>query len=85
MYYYRKSAEQKYIPAQNALGDMYYNGRGVVHDYEEALRCYQQSAERGYSEAQYMTGIMYQKGCGLSRAIQTLSNGTQKQQSKGTQ
>ena len=48
--------------AQLALGDLYFHGRGVPHDYAEALGWYKKAAEQGHPVAQYLLGSMYQEG-----------------------
>jgi len=44
---------------------MYYNGRGVLQDYEEAVFWYRLSAEQGDAYAQRNLGLMYEYGRGL--------------------
>ncbi|MEF3269423.1 SEL1-like repeat protein, partial [Campylobacter jejuni] len=44
------------LPAVNALASFYFEGTGMVQNYEEALKLYRQAAEQGYSESQYKLG-----------------------------
>ncbi|TVS20791.1 MAG: hypothetical protein EA424_02165, partial [Planctomycetaceae bacterium] len=37
----------------------YYEGRGVVQDYAEALKWYRKAAEQGRSYAQFSLGLLY--------------------------
>ena len=57
--WYRKSAEQGHAQAQNNLGDMYSQGRGVLQDDKESVKWYRKSAEQGNAEAQNNLGDMY--------------------------
>ena len=45
---WRKAVEQGYASAQNSLGFMYLNGRGVPQDYGQALMWYRKAVEQGY-------------------------------------
>ena len=58
-------AEQGYYNAQNNLGVMYDNGRGVPQDYKTAVKWFRLSAEQGNSRAQYNLGFMYHDGKGV--------------------
>jgi hypothetical protein len=60
-------AEQGYAGAQNNLGIMYKNGRGVLQDYAEAVRLYRLAAEQGLADAQYSLGWMYYNGKGVAQ------------------
>jgi alpha/beta superfamily hydrolase len=51
--------------AQFNLGNMYYNGQGVLQDYKEAVKWYRKSAEQRYKGGQYNLGFMYEKGRGV--------------------
>jgi alpha/beta superfamily hydrolase len=51
--------------AQFNLGNMYYNGQGVLQDYKEAVKWYTKSAEQGLVQAQFNLGNMYRKGQGV--------------------
>ena len=53
--------------SQASLGTLYYNGRGVTKDYEQAFYWIQKSAEQGYSTAQNIMGTMYVEGRGAAQ------------------
>lgn len=60
-------AEQGNAAAQNVLGTMYANGRGVRKDYEEAVKLYRLAASQGDAQAQNNLGMMYENGLGVRR------------------
>ena len=45
----------------------YGNGKGVVEDYEEALKWYRKAAEEGYAIGQGSLGYVYLKGEGVKQ------------------
>ena len=59
MKWFRKSAEQKYAPAEYQVGRMYANGFSVREDKKEAVRWYRLAADRGYKWAQIHLGEIY--------------------------
>ena len=61
------AAGQEYAPAQCALGNCYYYGRGVEKDYAEAVKWYRKAAEQGLAEAQYELGLCYRDGEGVEK------------------
>jgi len=63
--WYRKAAEQGNSVAQDALGDLYYNGQGVPQDYTQAALWYRKAAEQGNSVAQDALGDLYYNGQGV--------------------
>ena len=63
----RKSAEQGNALAQNNLGVMYAEGRGVSHDYSEAVKWLRRSAEQVNPAGEANFGMMYQNGRGVDR------------------
>ena len=63
--WYRLAAEQGFAPAQNDLGFMYDNGRGVPQDDAEATKWFRIAAEQGFSRAQNDLGFMYDNGRGV--------------------
>ena len=65
--WWQASAEQGNADAQNMLGNMYENGRGVTKDYAKAVEWYRKSAEQGYVYAQNNLGRMYENGRGVSK------------------
>ena len=52
------------------LGAMYYSGKGVDQDVQEAIRWYRMAAEQGYSEAQNRIGDLYYSGEGVEQDVQ---------------
>ena len=50
--WFRRAADQGFADAQNNLGIMYANGRGVARDRVEAARLYSLAAEQGHAGAQ---------------------------------
>jgi len=61
---WRPLAEQGNARAQNNLGVMYENGKGVAQDVIEAVRWYRLAAVQGYGGAQYDLGLAYAIGRG---------------------
>ena len=68
MRWYRKAAEQGHADAQNNLGVMYDNGKGVRQDYTNAVQWYRKAAEQGHAGAQINLGMMYEKGQGVRQS-----------------
>ena len=63
-----KRAEQGDVEAQNSLGYMYCNGKGVPKDYKQAAYWYTKAAEQGSSNAQLYLGLGHNMGVfGLSK------------------
>jgi uncharacterized protein len=62
-------AERGHTGAQNNLGSMYDNGRGVLKDYQEAVRWYKKAAEQGDAFAQNNLGWMYINGRGVVKDL----------------
>ena len=48
--------------AQYQLAIMYYRGKGIKCNWEEASKWFHESARNGHIEAQYMLGHLYEKG-----------------------
>ena len=61
----RARAEQGDAEAQNNLGGMYDEGRGVPQDDAEAVRWYRLAAEQGFAEAQFSLWARYADGAGV--------------------
>ena len=53
--------------AQELLGEMYYFGRGVPQNYEEAVKYLRLAAEQGRADAQFKLGVMYSYGKGVAQ------------------
>ncbi|MDY6337131.1 MAG: maltose/maltodextrin ABC transporter substrate-binding protein MalE [Succinivibrionaceae bacterium] len=62
----RKSAEQGNALAQNNLGVMYAEGKGVSRNDSEAVKWFRKSAEQGNSAGQSNLGEMYRDGLGVT-------------------
>ena len=61
----RPLADQGDASAQNILGLMYRQGRGVLPDDAEALKWFRLAADQGTASAQFNLGIMYANGEGV--------------------
>ena len=57
---------QGHILAAQAIGDIYYWGKGVAQDYERAMAAYKVAAEKGDAMSQYQVGYMYCEGLGVA-------------------
>jgi hypothetical protein len=64
---FRPSAQAGHAAAQNMLGRIYENGRGLPQNYDEAAQWYRRAAEQGYVVSQFQLGQMYQWGMGRPR------------------
>ena len=69
MLFRSKAAENGHVQAHVKLGDMYFDGRGVAADYDEAMSWYRKAlkidAENG--EALSRIGSMYYEGKGVEQ------------------
>ena len=61
MKWYHKAAVQGNTDAQNNLGSMYENGKGVPQNNAEAVTWYVVAAGQGNSHAQNNLGVMYRR------------------------
>ena len=59
---YRAKAEQGDVRAQNDLGNLYFNGKGVEKNLGQAVYWFTKAAEQGLATAQYNLGICYSYG-----------------------
>lgn len=66
--WYHKAAKLGDAYAQNRLGWMYTNGRGVEQSDTEAVRWYYKAAKQGNVHAQYNLGFMYANGRGVEKS-----------------
>lgn len=55
------------LEAQNELGFMYANGKGVPVDYAAAADWYRKAADKGFVKSQIALGELYQFGRGLAQ------------------
>lgn len=58
-------AEQGSASAQNELGDCYFDGKGVIQDYVEAVKWYKLAVDKENSDAQNNLGYCYYYGKGV--------------------
>lgn len=65
--WYTKSANQGYAEAQNDLGMMYRDGRGITQDYTKAHELFVKSSNQGLDLAEYNLGVMYYFGMGIKQ------------------
>ena len=65
--WFRKSADQGGVLAQQFLALMYEEGRGVPQDLAEAARWYRKAADQGDATAQFALGGMYAHGQGVAQ------------------
>ena len=65
--YVSKAATKGFAPAQDLLGNYYFNCNGVEKDYVKAVEWYRKAAELGYDWAQYNLGNMYRNGNGVEK------------------
>src|SRR6516165_7780823 len=64
-HWYRRAADQGNSEAQNNVGWLYENGRGVAQDYGEAMRWYRAAADSGGAVGQVNVGRLYANGRGV--------------------
>ena len=57
---------QGHLLAAQAIGDIYFWGKGVAVDYSRALVAYKVGAEGGNAVSQHQLGYMYWDGCGVA-------------------
>lgn len=63
----KQSAATGDADAQNNLGFVYANGKGVPKDYAEAARWFRKAADQNFPDAQNNLGVMYNNGQGFPR------------------
>lgn len=63
--FFRASAEDGNVAAQNNVGRLYADGRGVPKDEKEAIKWYQLAAEKGNAHAEANLGLAYAHGRGV--------------------
>lgn len=67
--WFRKAAEQGFIPAQMELGNMYAHGHGVEKDATEAANWFARAAEKGDANAQFNLALCYYSGFGVEKDL----------------
>ena len=60
-------AKQGLAKAQEKLGVIYYEGRGVARDYAQALAWFRKAADQGDANAPFYLGVMYHDGLGVAK------------------
>ena len=65
--FWQPYAEQGHADAQNNLGVIYANGRGVPRDDVEAVKWWRRAGEQGNAMAQFNLGVSYKTGWGVPR------------------
>ena len=65
--YFMSAAKAGDSNAQNAVGDMYMNGKGVTKSYTNALQWYLKAAEQDHFYAQNSLGDLYYSGEGVKQ------------------
>ncbi len=66
--YLHKSAEAGNMDAQNQLGLLYHEGRGVPQNFKRASLWFRKAAEQGHAGAQVNLGTLYFLGRGVSES-----------------
>jgi TPR repeat protein len=59
--WFRKAADQGHAAAQNNLGWMYQNGRGVPQGHSEAVKWYHKAAAQGHAAARAKVKALQEK------------------------
>jgi TPR repeat protein len=65
--WYSEAAELGNVLAQDSLGHLYEEGRGVPADSREAARWFQAAANQGYAPSESMIGWLYDTGRGVAQ------------------
>ena len=65
--WYRLAADQGYSLAQNNLGILYEEGRGVPQDLAEAVKWHRLAADQNNAFAQNRLGALYENGRGVPK------------------
>src|SRR5512146_1948589 len=66
----RKSAEEGDASAQNTLGLLYHEGKGVPQNYRQAKQWFELAAKQGHAGAQVNLGTLYLHGDGAPQSAQ---------------
>jgi TPR repeat protein len=65
--WYRRAADQEFIPAMTSLGVLYMEGTGVERDAATAIELFSQAAEHGDARAQNNLGLIFVRGEDVER------------------
>ena len=71
---FQKAAGQGYAEAQEQLGFLYYNGKGVDLNNTEAVVWFRKASEQGLASAQNQLGHMYEHGLGVAKSYEEAFN-----------
>jgi uncharacterized protein len=63
----RSRADAGEAEAQYQLGSMYWEGKEIDQDRNEALKWYQRAAQHGHQAAQFKVAELYEAGQGVSQ------------------
>lgn len=72
--WYRRAADRGNAAAQNNLGALYADGKGVPRDDNEAFKLFLRAATAGLAPAQMNVGIMFGRGSGTRRSDEAAAN-----------
>ena len=78
-----QSAQKGDPSAQTKLGIIYFQGKGVEQNYQQASYWFAQAAARGHAGAQTNLGLMYSNALGLPQNQQTAAYWYQKAAAQG--
>ncbi|MBF0182025.1 MAG: sel1 repeat family protein [Magnetococcales bacterium] len=67
MHWFRQAANQGDPTAQNGVGTLYDNGKGVTRDFREAAKWFLLAANQGHVMARRNLGWMHEKGQGFPK------------------
>ena len=70
LYWFKAAASSGMKEAENAVGIIYWSGRGVRRDYEEAVAWFQKAAPKGSGMANFMLGIAHLFGLGTDENLE---------------
>lgn len=71
--------------AQNTLGELLFEGRGIERDSEAAVEWFMRSAEKGDNNAEYNLGLAYENGLGVAEDLDIALNWYKKSSKSGNE
>lgn len=84
----KKCVDNAYAPAQNVMGMLYEQGKGITKDEIEAAAWYTKAAHQGFAEGATNLGKLYYRGSGVEQdykdALRWLEIGAKKGASDGS-
>lgn len=69
--FWSKAADQGDAYGQYNLGNLYFEGDGVIQDYNKAIELFKKSAEQGCADASCILGYIYNEGEGVEKDYET--------------